>query len=236
MTRAVLVDDERLARKYLRQLLAEHPTIEIVGEADSVNDAAALCAREHPDLVFLDVRMPGDDGFELIGRVTPQPKVIFVTAFAEYAARAFDVQAVDYLLKPVTPERMRQALLRAGAVPGDAPSLAIGDSVCLRDGTQVVVAPLREIVAIEARADYTRVRFVRHAPMLVHRPMKEWETLLPEREFPRLDRSLFVNRAHIQRLEVPSRDAGLLHLEGQKTPLELGRSAVSRLRAHLSEG
>lgn len=234
MTRAVVIDDERLARKYLKQLLAEHPSIEIAGEAENVSDGARLCELAKPDLVFLDVQMPGADGFELLARLNPVPKVIFVTAYSEYAVRAFDVQAVDYLLKPVAPERMTQALQRAGALPGEAEALSLDDSVCLRDGTRVVVTPLRDIVAIEAQADYTLVRFASHGPLLVHRRMREWETLLPERAFARLDRSLFVNLTFVTRLEATSRDEGVLYLSGNKDPIPLGRVAIGRARTLLS--
>jgi two-component system, LytTR family, response regulator len=234
MSKVAVIDDERLARKYLKQLLAEHPSLEFVGEAENVNEGARLCEQAKPDLVFLDVQMPGADGFDLLARLNPVPKVIFVTAYAEYAVRAFDVQAVDYLLKPVSPERMLQALKRAGALPGEAKALTLDDSVCLRDGTRVVVTPLRDIVAIEAQADYTRVRFTTHAPLLVHRRMREWESLLPESTFARLDRSLFVNLTAIARLESTSRDEGLLYLSYDKDPLPLGRVAIGRARTLLS--
>lgn len=234
MTKVVVIDDERLARKYVKQLLAEHPSLEFVGEAENVSEGARLCEQAKPDLVFLDVQMPGADGFDLLARLNPLPKVIFVTAYAEYAVRAFDVQAVDYLLKPVAPERMLQALKRAGALPGEAQALSLDDSVCLRDGTRVVVTPLRDIVAIEAQADYTRVRFAAHAPLLVHRRMREWESLLPESTFARLDRSLFVNLTAIARLESTSRDEGLLYLSYDKDPLQLGRVAIGRARTLLS--
>lgn len=234
MTRVAVIDDERLARKYLKQLLAEHPSIEIIGEAENVADGARLCEQSAPDLIFLDVQMPGADGFELLARLNPQPRVIFVTAYSEYAVRAFDVQAVDYLLKPVAPERMLQALQRAGALPGEAEALTLDDSVCLRDGTRVVVTPLRDIIAIEAQADYTRVRFTQHAPLLVHRKMREWESLLPESSFGRLDRSLFVNLTYVARLETTSRDTGHLYLSVTQEPLRLGRVAIGRARALLS--
>jgi two-component system, LytTR family, response regulator len=231
--RVVIVDDERLARKYLKQLLADHDGVEVVGEADNIVDAARLCAQEGPDLLFLDIQMPGGSGFELLRGLEPAPRVIFVTAHSEYAVRAFDVQAVDYLLKPVAPERMQQALQRAGLLPGEAQALTLDDSVCLRDGTQVVVTPLRDIAVIEAQADYTRVRFASHPPLLVHRRMHEWETLLPDHAFARLDRSLFVNLGLIARLEADSRDAGRLFLSCARDPLSLGRAAVARARALL---
>jgi len=234
MTSVAIIDDERLARKYLKQLLAEYPDIEVVGEAENVDQGARLCEQARPDLVFLDVQMTGADGFDLLARLAKPPKVIFVTAYAEFAARAFDVQAVDYLLKPVAPARMLQALQRAAVLPGEAAALSIDDSLCLRDGTRVVVVPLREIAAIEAEADYTRVRLLRQAPLLVHRRMREWESMLPADVFARLDRSLFVNRSSIARLDSRSRDEGLVYLTGVADPLMLGRVAHGRIRELLN--
>jgi two-component system, LytTR family, response regulator len=234
--RAVIIDDERLARKYLKQLLAAHPSIDIVGEAENVTVAARLCEQTKPDLVFLDVQMAESDGFSLLSRLAPGtlPKVIFVTAYSEYAARAFDVQAVDYLLKPVSPQRMLQALQRAQALPGEADQLTLDDSICLRDGTRVVVSPLREIIAIQAEADYSRVHFTRHPQLMVHRRMHEWEALLPSKIFARLDRSLLINTTFISRLERQSRDVGLLYLNGLTDAISIGRVASSRAKALLN--
>ena len=110
--RALLIDDERLARTDLRSLLSEYQTIEVVGEADSVQTAVALIAAEEPDLLFLDIQMPGESGFDLLDKIDLQARIIFVTAYDEYAIRAFEVDAIDYLLKPVNPERLKTALER----------------------------------------------------------------------------------------------------------------------------
>src|SRR5512140_1560367 len=123
MLKALLVDDEPPARDLLRRLLAAHAaTVRVVGEARSVADAAEKCARLRPDLVFLDVQMPREDGFALLPRLTPPlPAVIFVTAYDTFAVRAFDANAADYLLKPVTPARLARALARITTPAADAP-------------------------------------------------------------------------------------------------------------------
>jgi two-component system, LytTR family, response regulator len=235
MIRAVLIDDERLARKYLKQLLAAYPYISVVGEAESVEQGVHLCLQTIPELIFLDIQMPGSDGFALLSRLPQMPKVIFVTAHAEFASRAFDVQAVDYLLKPVAPVRMAQALQRAGALPGEAAALSLDDSVCLRDGSRVVVAPVRDIAMIESEADYTRVHLRERGTMLVFRRMHEWETILPTTQFARLDRTLFINHSMIDSVEADSRDHGLLRLASVPTPITLGRAALARVKQLLKE-
>src|SRR5512137_2632898 len=110
--RVLLIDDERLARNDLRSLLSEYDNIEVIGEADSVQKAIELITAENPDIIFLDIQMPGESGFDLLDKIDISARIIFVTAFDEYAIRAFEVDAVDYLLKPVNPERLKVAIER----------------------------------------------------------------------------------------------------------------------------
>ncbi len=112
MITAIIVDDERVARKMLRTLLQEHPEVQIVGEAQSVSQAAEVMASTKPDVVFLDIQMPGGTGFELLNRVQPGCQIVFVTAYHEFAVKAFDVKALDFLLKPVDPARLTQTIER----------------------------------------------------------------------------------------------------------------------------
>src|ERR1044072_9233129 len=109
---AILVDDERLARKELRTMLAEHEIIDVIGDAETVAQAAALVQPRNPDVLFLDIQLPGETGFDLLEKITPPCKIIFVTAFDSYAIRAFEVNALDYLLKPINPARLAQAIER----------------------------------------------------------------------------------------------------------------------------
>ncbi len=118
--KAILIDDERLARVELRRLLAAHPEIEIAGEAQNSSEAIGLIAEVSPDLLFLDIEMPGASGFDLLEQLDDVPQVVFTTAFDEYAIKAFEVNALDYLLKPISPARLAAALLRV--VPPPAPS------------------------------------------------------------------------------------------------------------------
>lgn len=238
MPRALLIDDEPPARDLLRRLLAPHAAqVTVVGEARSVADAAEKCAQLRPDLLFLDVQMPREDGFALLPRLAPPlPAIIFVTAYDQFAVRAFDVNAVDYLLKPVTPERLARALSRLGEpAPAPAGPLLPNDLVLLRTDQQLRSVPAIELTHIEAEENYTRVHLADGAALLIRRTMAEWEKLLPAGLFVRIDRSLLVNRAAVRQLATVSRDVAHLHLAGAGQPLILARRASLRLRQALGE-
>ncbi|MDF3056236.1 MAG: two component transcriptional regulator, LytTR family [Rariglobus sp.] len=236
MLRALLIDDEPPARDLLRRLLAPHAAdVEIVGEARSVADAAEKCARLRPGLLFLDVQMPREDGFALLPLLTPPlPVIIFVTAYDHFAVRAFEVNALDYLLKPVAPERLARALARAAAASPPAPPagapLQPGDVIFLRSDQNVRSAPVTALTHIEAEENYTRVHLADAPPLLLRRTMSEWEALLPPSLFVRVERSLFVNLTAVRELEIVSRDVARLHLAGRRDPLVLARRASLRLR------
>jgi two-component system LytT family response regulator len=245
MFRALLVDDEPPARDLMRRLLARHAEVEIVGEARSVAEAAEKCGQLRPDLVFLDVQMPRENGFALLPRLAaPLPAIIFVTAYDTFAVRAFEVNAIDYLLKPVSPERLTQALARAAVFaattasevksPPSLLALLPTDTVFLRSDRGLRTVPVTAITHIEAEENYTRVHLSGATPMLIRRAMNEWEKILPAL-FVRVERSLLVNRAAVQRLDVVSRDVAHVHLTGSATPLVLARRASLRLRQALGE-
>jgi two-component system LytT family response regulator len=238
MLRALLIDDEPPARDFLRRLLAAHAaTVTVVGEARSVADAAEKCARLRPDLLFLDVQMPRADGFALLPLLTPPlPEIIFVTAHDAFAVRAFEINAVDYLLKPLSPERLARALQRLTPVAPPAPApLQPDDTIFLRTEQTLQTVPVLSLTHIEAEENYTRVRLADGRAMLIRRTMAEWEALLPSAHFIRIERSLIVNRTAVQRLDIVSRDTAHAHLVGRPEPLVLARRASLRLRQALGE-
>ncbi len=246
--RALLVDDERLARKYLRQLLAEHAGVTVVGEAASVAEAATLAAELRPEVIFLDVQMPPASGFDLLPLLSPAPAVVFVTAHDQFAVRAFTASAADYLLKPVAPERLALALhhVRHGrGAPATAPaeratppaptqSLGLDDTLILRDGGRLCRVRVGDIAAIVAEGSYTHVHLAAERTMFLPRSMSTWAPQLPTPPFLRADRSLFVNLSRIARLDVRSRDEGQLTLAAAGAPtLVLRRVALTQVRAAL---
>ncbi|MDQ5981245.1 MAG: two-component system, LytTR family, response regulator, partial [Verrucomicrobiota bacterium] len=205
--KALLIDDERLARNELRRLLAAHPDIEIGGEAVDVEDAVQKVAELKPGLLFLDVQMPGADGFSLLERLEPPlPAVIFTTAYDEFAVKAFEFNALDYLLKPVDPNRLIAALERlraretapAGSVsPLPATRLTLEDKVFVREGDRCWFVPVKSIRLLESEGNYTRLHFDDHKPQLF-RSLTAMEERLDPRNFFRANRKQVINLTWVE--------------------------------------
>lgn len=233
--RALIVDDERLARAALKGLLAERDDVEVVGEADSVTAAREKVKALSPDVVFLDVQMPGASGFELITHDL-QAKVIFCTAWEQYAVRAFEVNALDYLVKPVAPEQVDRALKRLQAPPpeADAPSesLTPDDPVALKEAHGLRLTPVRDITHITAADDYSEVHLAQGAPALVEVTLRKWEARLP-RDFVRIHRSTLVNLRHVKSVQ-HAENGWALTLRNGPT-LEVSRRLASELKERLAE-
>jgi two-component system, LytTR family, response regulator len=236
--RVVIVDDEPLARSALRRLLAAHPDVEIAGEADTLSRARAALEELRPDLVFLDIELDGSggDGFDLLQGLGKRPVVVFVTAFAQYAVDAFAVEATDYLLKPVDPLRLAEALARAGRLLAVAPPTPEAGVIELKMPRRTVLATPAEIVALCAEGDFTRVFVVGQPALMILRALGQFEALLPAPPFLRLGRSVMINRDRLRGIEAASRAAGRLTLEGLAEPLSVSRAAVARLREAMTEG
>jgi len=238
MLRVVLCDDERLALQRLRQLLAPHTNFKIVGEASNKAAALKLIRRERPDALFLDIQMPGATGFDLLKALHPPPKTVMVTAYAKYALQAFDLEAIDYLIKPVTPQRFAQALHRL--VTACAKKAAISktpyslqDRICLRTPHQSMVVPIDSIPLLQADGDFTRIHVPNSAPLMICQPLGSYEKILPFPPFARIDRSHLINLKKITRIDRKSRDEANLILEGVKDKIPIGRAAQLRLKDQL---
>lgn len=160
--KALIIDDERLARLELRRLLAAHPEVEIAGEARSGTEALEIIADLAPDLIFLDIQMPGMTGFELLESLEDVPQVIFTTAYDRYAIRAFEVNALDYLLKPIAPERLAAALAR---VHPRAETARL-EQVFVREGECCWIVRLPEIFLLESEGNYVRLYFGNERPLI----------------------------------------------------------------------
>lgn len=229
--RAVLVDDEDPAREILAHMLRAHPAVTVVGQASCADDAVTLCHNLRPDLVLLDIQMPRGDGFSVLPRLQPLPAVIFVTSHDEFAVRAFDVNVVDYLLKPIDEKRLFRAISRVMYQP--RPSLdkpfKITDKVLLETESQMRAAWLREVTGIEAEGNYTRVHLVQGSSLLMRRPLKERDEALPRPFFERIHRSLIIQLNAIREINVHSRDKVELLLTGSSAPIFLSRLAYGRL-------
>jgi len=240
--KALIVDDERLARNELRRMLAVHPDIEIVGEAVDVEDAMEKVAALNPGLIFLDVQMPGADGFSLLERLEPPlPAVIFTTAYDEFAVKAFEFNALDYLLKPVDPNRLVAALekLRTREVAaaaeggaGPAPRLALDDKVFVREGDRCWFVPVKNIRLLESEGNYTRLHFDDQKPQLF-RSLTAMEERLDPRNFFRANRKQVINLTWVEGIE-PWFSGGLLVKLKGGPKVELSRRQAQDFRERMS--
>jgi two-component system LytT family response regulator len=234
---ALIVDDERLARQELRTLLALHPEVEVRGEAASVDEAARQLAREQPDVIFLDIQMPGESGFDLFARAPVAARVVFVTAHDDHALRAFEVNALDYLLKPVAPARLAAAIARLREdADADRPArrLEYGDFVFLPVDGRSRFLRVNQIVSIAAAGDATMVSTADGLRGRVPRSLRSWEERLPPKQFVRIHREALVNLQFVERIEEWSHEAYQVHLRGQPSPLTLSRRYAARLKARFS--
>lgn len=231
----MIVDDERLARRRLRAMIEKIGDTRIVAEAGSLEEARSGLAANRVDLLFLDVQLAPNNGFELLPDIPPEASVVFVTAHADFAVQAFEEEALDYLVKPVREERLARSIekcrrqLHETTAPGDSNGfLFLGDRKHLRR------IPVSEIAAILAEDTYTRVLTSDGGNVLILRSLKEWKKILKGTEFVRLDRSVLINLERVARFQIHDRDHAELKVDGYKPPILLGRTAIARAKKHLA--
>lgn len=237
--RVLIVDDARLARAELRTLLAQIDAVELVGEAEDVPQAREAIARLHPDLVLLDIQMPSGSGFDVLANLEPAPAVVFTTAYDQYALKAFEANALDYLLKPVDPIRLRAALDKARADTSIATTstsergpLGAEDQVFLRDGERCWFVAIGEISRIVVDGNYARVWF-RDQTALLARSLTALEAKLDPTQFFRANRNTLVNLRHIRAVETSIADGYLLRLK-DGGEIEVSRRQAKDLRERLA--
>ena len=234
--KALIIDDERLARAEVRRLLDDFNWVKVVGEAENAEQALALIQSQAPDLVFLDVQMPGKTGFDLIEEIRGEmPRVIFTTAYDEFALRAFEVNALDYLMKPITPDRFAAALSRVReepVAPQNQSPLRSSDQVLVRDGERCWFIPVSKIRLLESEGNYTRVRFENQSP-LIYRSLSTLEQRLPAEDFFRINRQQVVNLHFIDKIETWFSHGLKIWLKGGEE-CEVSRRAARAFRQKLS--
>lgn len=239
--RALIIDDEAPARAALRGLLGGDPAITVAGEADTMADAAQRLGAGDYDLVFLDVQLRGGTGFDLVPHVRPEARIVFVTAFDRFAARAFEVNALDYLVKPVRPQRLADTLRRLAlppveppASPPSATALTPSDLVYLKisNGTSRFVA-LVDIAAITSNENYSETHLGDGTRLFVRRTMKSWEEALPATHFVRVHRTTIINLARYRGADRQTEQTTLLHLDGLAEPVRASFRYLPELRGRL---
>ena len=234
--KALIIDDERLARAEVRRLLDDFNWVKVVGEAENVEQALELIQAQQPDLLFLDVQMPGKTGFDLIEEIRGEmPRIIFTTAYDEFALRAFEVNALDYLMKPIMPDRFAAALTRVREEqdgPENQSALRSSDQVFVRDGERCWFIPVSKIRLLESEGNYTRVRFENQSP-LIYRSLSTLEQRLPADDFFRINRQQVVNLHFIERIETWFSHGLKIWLKGGEE-CEVSRRAARAFRQKLS--
>jgi two-component system LytT family response regulator len=229
--KAMIIDDEPLARRELGRLLLEFPWVEIVGEAGQIVEAAEKIETLTPELLFLDIQMPGGSGFDLLARLEHLPQVIFTTAHSEHAVRAFEVNALDYLLKPVEPERLAAALTRIKRA-GEAQAPLAGaplEQLFVRDGPRCWFIPLREVRLLTADGNYVRLLWGKLQPLL-GRPLTLLEQRLDPKHFFRANRSQIINLDFIEGVEVGVNGRLHVQLRDGGPEVEISRRQARRFR------
>lgn len=236
--RALIVDDERLARKELIKLLEEHPSIEVVGEAMNAEEAEQMITEHNPDLLFLDIQMPGRTGFQLLESLDSAPLVVFTTAYDEFALKAFEVNALDYLLKPIHPDRLSEAVQKIlekersrGGRARDK-KLGLEDQVFVKDGDRCWFVGLANIRLFESDGNYIKVYFDNNRPM-IHKSLNALDEKLDERAFFRASRKHIVNLSWVEAIE-PWFNGGLMVKLKGGDKVEVSRRQAAKFKDMMS--
>ena len=237
--KAIIVDDERLARKELTKLLEEFPEVEIMGEAANADEAYELITQLNPELLFLDIQMPGKTGFELLEMLDSVPKVIFTTAYDEYALKAFEVNALDYVLKPVQMERLQESLQKVTLAETQAEPDEVGerklnldDQVFVKDGDKCWFVRLADIRYFESDGNYIKVFFENFKPM-IHKSLNALDEKLNDRDFFRASRKHIINLSWVETIE-PWFNGGLMVKLKGGDKVEVSRRQAAKFKDKMS--
>jgi len=242
MQKALIIDDERLARNELKKLLQEFPDVEVIGEASNADEGIEKIESLSPDLIFLDIQMPGKTGFDMLTELEKAPHVIFTTAYDEYALKAFEVNALDYLMKPVEPRRLADALqklqlaeekeLAANMPTFNRGMLSEHDQVFVKDGERCWFVKLSEVRLFESVGNYAKVFFANNKPLIL-KSLNALEERLDERVFFRANRKHIVNLRMIDKVEPYFNGGLLLDLHGGEK-IEVSRRQAVKFKEMMS--
>lgn len=240
--KAIIIDDERLARAELRKLLQDYPEVEVVDEAANAEEGLAKIESLQPDLIFLDIQMPGKTGFDMLSQLEKSPQVIFTTAYDEFALKAFEVNALDYLLKPIEPKRLADAVQKLGnteirdirgeSIPVNNSLLSENDQVFVKDGERCWFVKLSEIRLFESVGNYAKVFFGTNKPLIL-KSLNALEERLDEKTFFRANRKHIVNLRMIEKIEPYFNGGLLLELKGGEK-IEVSRRQTVKFKEMMS--
>ncbi|SDZ77549.1 two component transcriptional regulator, LytTR family [Arachidicoccus rhizosphaerae] len=239
LIKAIIIDDERPARAELKKLLQAYPEIEILDEAQNSKEAIEKIHEHNPDLIFLDIQMPGQNGFELLSELVSAPKVIFTTAFDEYALKAFEVNALDYLLKPVDSKRLAEAIQKLSAQfqsqvqqKENKTVLTENEQFFVKDGDKCWFVKLSDVRLFESAGNYAKVYFDNYKPLIL-KSLNALEERLDEHHFFRVNRKHIVNLKWISKIE-PYFNGGLLLELKNGEKIEVSRRQSAKFKEMMS--
>ena len=243
MIKAIIIDDERLARNELRKLLMDFPEIEVIAEAANANEGIEKIENLNPELVFLDISMPGKTGFDMLSELDKTPNVIFTTAYDEFALKAFEVNALDYLLKPVEPKRLADAIQKLHmqedreqnyGLPLNVNRSVLGeqDQVFVKDGERCWFVKLSDIRLFESVGNYAKVYFSTNKPLIL-KSLNALEERLDEKIFFRANRKHIVNLRLIDKIEPYFNGGLLLEMKGGEK-IEVSRRQTVKFKEMMS--
>ncbi len=237
--KVLIIDDERLARKELSNLLAEYKDIEILGEAANADEAEEMIDKLNPDLIFLDIQMPGRTGFELLETLEKTPKVIFTTAYDEYALKAFEFNALDYLLKPIEPKRLTESVnkIRNEVEAQEkqqkkGSQLTVNDQVFVKDGDNCWFVKLKDVRLFESDGNYIKVYFDKNKPM-IHKSLNALDEKLDNKHFFRVSRKHIINLEWIDEIETWFNGGLMVKLKGGDK-VEVSRRQATKFKDLMS--
>jgi two-component system LytT family response regulator len=238
--KTLIIDDERLARRELINLLTEYKDVEVIGEAVNVEDADEKIRMLNPDVIFLDIQMPGKTGFDLLEMLDEVPKVVFTTAYDEYALKAFEVNALDYLLKPIHPDRLREAVSKLRTYFAERKKveqvvnrkLTIDDQVFVKDGDKCWFVSLARIRLFESDGNYIKVYFDTNRPM-IHKSLNALDEKLDEKFFFRASRKHIINLNWVDTIESWFNGGLMVKLKGGEK-IEVSRRQASKFKDRMS--
>ena len=240
--RAIIIDDERLARAELRKLLQDFPEVEVIDEAANAEEGITKIEAQNPDLIFLDIQMPGRTGFDMLSSLEKSPNVIFTTAYDEYALKAFEVNALDYLLKPVEPKRLADAIQKLHFIETKEPLgngeninkslLTENDQVFVKDGERCWFVKLSDIRLFESVGNYAKVFFGNNKPLIL-KSLNALEERLDEKMFFRANRKHIVNLRMIEKIEPYFNGGLLLEIQGGEK-VEVSRRQAVKFKEMMS--
>lgn len=238
--KSVVVDDVDLMRITLKKVLDGFPNIEIVGEASDYESARKVINDTKPDLVFLDIDLNGLTSIDLLNEITCEPKIIFITSHPDFAIKAFELNAVDYILKPISSERLKRAIDRVTELGSEGSSGTVMDEnqerfkpdqiILLNFDGKLTFIKIKDINYIEAFGNYTKIHMNDGKLSITYNSIKNWDNRLPDDVFIQIHRSTIVNLLNVSKIEKWTNDTGRLFLKGIEKPFEISRSYFFQIK------